>query len=409
MYPVEQFISTNPDKFKSNLNNISKMSCKFAYYIEKELTQSEKPRPGNSFCYLEAVEGSGVILLGLILEKFGFENFKSNETGIIDKKNKRLVPSFSKKKRYALLTGKTQNMRNIINVFNHPDNIDGEYIQIIIASEVARDGINLHNVLRGYVLSPGWHESGMYQALSRFVRATSHQDLKNRYLLEKENPNLNHKINVDVYRLAAVKPGENITKDKTFSFDLRNYIEAEKKDIDNRKILRYMKQCAFDAYLNYNRNVRDTDVPFSKETDYSTKFMEIWKARGPPNNTKREGIALNQGPDKKDIVYNTYNEFYSREVEDKIFQLLAYYIIDEGGMISIEEVIKRIKKEYPKYKTYQIYNTIIKITQNNKFFVNKKNTSIYYGKILGDYLTAGKDSQNYNKTIDTENFTVFIQ
>ena len=110
-----------------------------------------------------------------------------------------------KKKDFAMITGKTNNLRNILKVFNSEDNMDGEYIQIILASEVARDGINIKNVLRGYILSAGWHESGMHQALSRFIRATSHVDLINRKMFETGEQ---EKINVDVYRMASVKPGE---------------------------------------------------------------------------------------------------------------------------------------------------------------------------------------------------------
>tara|TARA_R110000822_G_scaffold56167_7_gene142184 strand:+ start:10098 stop:13445 length:3348 start_codon:yes stop_codon:yes gene_type:complete len=406
---LEQFISSDPSKYKNNISNISKMGCKFAYYIEKELSQSEKPRPGNSFCYLEMVEGSGVVLLGLIMEKFGFENFKSNEIGVINKKTNKINTSFQKRKRFAMLTGKTNNMRNILNIFNHPDNIDGEYIQIIIASEVARDGINLRNVLRGYILSPGWHESGMHQALSRFIRATSHEDLKTRHLLESKNPNTSYKVNVDVYRLAAVKPGEEISKETTFSIDLRNYIEAERKDIENKKILRFMKQCAFDAYLNYDRNIRESDIPFSKETDYTDKYMKIWKARGPPNNTRRVGLALNQGPGEEDTVYNTYNIRYSSERESSILKEISELIPLNNNYYNFEKLVSVIKKKYPNFRNYEIYNIIYKNISENRLVEDLRRTSSFYLQMVGDSLVLGKNISEENKTeIDTENEQVFI-
>ena len=82
-------------------------------------------------------------------------------------------------------------------------------------------------------MAPGWHESGMHQALSRFIRATSHEDLKNRYLREKGSKTANYRVGVDIYRMAAIKPGEKLETGKDFTIDLKNYIEAERKDINN--------------------------------------------------------------------------------------------------------------------------------------------------------------------------------
>ena len=71
----------------------------------------------------------------------------------------------------------TENLRSILELFNSPENKHGDYLQLIIAAKVARDGINLANTVRGYIVSPTWHESGSHQALSRFIRATSHEEL----------------------------------------------------------------------------------------------------------------------------------------------------------------------------------------------------------------------------------------
>ncbi len=402
---LKQYI--DPANLPRTINNISKLSCKFADYLKREIEQSQKQRPGNSFCYLELVEGSGVILLGLILERLGFENFKTNNSTIIDSKRNKIRESFPKKKRFALLTGKTNNLRNALKVFNHPDNLDGEYIQIIIASEVARDGINLHNVIRGYIMSPGWHESGMHQAISRFIRATSHEDLKNRYYSESGSKRANYKVNIDIYRMASIKPGEVIENDKVFSIDLRNYIGAELKDIKNKKILRYMKQCAFDAYLNYNRNIRDTDVSLSKESDYGEKYMEIWKARGKPGNTKREGLALNQGPNSSDYVYNTYNIFYHEEKKEKIKRLIVE-MQQKDSISCIGDIIKEVKKKIKNIDIFSIYNTIDEVVSGREKNFNYDNTIPLYTKMLGNqlFLENEQEFENIGK-INTEKNYIF--
>jgi len=410
-YKGKQLQSLNalitPRNLEGTFKNLSLMSCKFTDYIKRELTRSEKERPGNSFCYLELVEGSGVVLLGLILEKLGFENFKSNDSTVIDNRRNKIRDTFPKKKRFALLTGKTGNLRNALKVFNHPDNMDGNYIQMIIASEVARDGINLHNVVRGYIMSPGWHESGMHQALSRFIRATSHEDLKTRHMMEKGSKNTGYRVKVDIYRMAAIKPGENLEKEKVLSIDLKNYIEAERKDINNKRILRYMKQCAFDAYLNYDRNVRDKDIPFSKETDYGPKFLEIWKAHGKPNNTKREGLALNQGPSLEDYVYNTYNIFYSEEKKEEIKRLIMK-LQRELNVTGIRDIIKLVRECQPGIDFYTIYNTIIEMVSQKEKNYNYNLTIPLYTKIIGEQLYL-ENEQIYDSPgkLNTEDSFVF--
>ena len=405
----KQIVSMNqyidPNNLESTFKNLSKLSCKFTDYLKRELKRSETERPGNSFCYLELVEGSGVVLLGLILERLGFEMFKSNDASIIDSRRNKIRESFPKKKRFALLTGKTNNLRNALKIFNHPDNMDGNYIQMIIASEVARDGINLHNVVRGYIMAPGWHESGMHQALSRFIRATSHEDLKNRYLREKGSKNANHRVGVDIYRMAAIKPGEKLETGKEFTIDLKNYIEAERKDINNKRILRYMKQCAFDSYLNYDRNVRESDQPFSKETDYGPKYLEIWKARGKPGNDKRKGLAMNQGPNFSDYVYNTYNILYSEEKKEPIKDIILS-LQKQYNLASIEEIIKLVKEKLPEIDLYTIYNTVLEIVSSKEKNYNFNRTIPLYTKLLGNqlYLENEQIFESIGKLNTEENY-----
>jgi hypothetical protein len=260
------------DKILS-LDNLSQLSSKFSFYLKKEIDASKQEHPGNSFCYLEFVSGSGVILLGLILELFGFENFTRQSSVFVNVKGQRVMQkNFKPKKRFALITSKTENIDKILELLNSKENMNGDYLQIVIASKVARDGINLANVLRGYIMSPGWHESGMYQALSRFIRATSHK-----MLLDQGK-----KVDIDIFKLATCidsgvfERNSGIDIIRKSSIDVFNYIKSEEKDLYNRIVLKQMKNVAFDAVLNYQRNFRDSDIEFTKQTDYGPKFPSIW-------------------------------------------------------------------------------------------------------------------------------------
>jgi len=157
-----------------------------------------------------------------------------------------------------LLTGQNTNFQESLNFFNSNENRHGEYIQILIGSKLTQVGINIKNVRRGYIMTPIWHEAGMYQALSRFIRADSH------LLLYKE---LGKKIDVEIYRLASTVPND---KKYTKSSDIKRYLHySELKDINNKRILRFMKICAFDGFLNYDRNVNLNNVKDGDpEADY---------------------------------------------------------------------------------------------------------------------------------------------
>ena len=273
---------------KQKLENLKNLSVKFHFYITNELNNT-----GNTFCYIEDVRGGGMYLLAAILEQFGFQRFE-NMSVISDSGEVEIRP----KKRYALLTSDGQT-NHILELFNSKQNKNGDYIRLIIASKAARDGINLSNVVRGYLMSPLWNDAGMYQAISRFIRATSHQDLIDD-LDEGEN------LQVQIYKLAAYVASrelgsDNILNDEgvirdyddkalmSFSNDLYVYGLSDNKDVVTRLKLEDIKLTAFDFLLNYNRNYSSDNKRRSKQTGYSARTPRPLTAFAPSivKNTKR--------------------------------------------------------------------------------------------------------------------------
>jgi hypothetical protein len=380
---------------ESSLNNLKLLSSKFHYYLEKELLASKNEHPGNSFCYLEFVEAGGVILLGMILERFGFEEYSNTSSGF-DLQTGKL--ELSKGKRFALLTSKSANIQNILDIFNSKENRHGEYIQMIIASSLARDGINIKNVLRGYIMTPGWHESGTYQALSRFIRADSHD-----YLLEE---NEGEKIRIDVARLASSLPEEeeNIKQKgiKGASIDTYLYLLSEQKDIRIKRVLRFMKQTAFDAYLNYDRNTAGRSADYSAINDYSVRKYEIWEADGKPGNTKRHGLADNQGPDKDDYIYNTYHTLYCQNKIQQVKKLILH-IISLKEFVYYDEVVRLIKKLKLKFDDYIIDYAIEDLITNRDNLSNKENILLFSIVNRGPIIYSVRQNYTEAKNEPSEN------
>lgn len=124
-------------------NNLKKYSTKFHSIIELAM-QADKC----CFIYFENVTGSGSILLGLILELYGFELYRG--TSNISKE----------KPRYALLTGSTTfatETSTIIRNYNNHRNATGNYLKILIGSKVMNEGFSLNHTQVVSVVIPHWN------------------------------------------------------------------------------------------------------------------------------------------------------------------------------------------------------------------------------------------------------------
>ena len=100
-------------------------------------------------------------------------------------------------------------------MFNNKDNLDGEYIKLLLVTPVAKQALNIYHGLRGYMITPEWNEASMEQAMSRILRATSH-DLLIKRAKAKKDP----KITIKIYRLAAIPK-----RGGQYSVDIKFYIE----------------------------------------------------------------------------------------------------------------------------------------------------------------------------------------
>lgn len=389
------------ERVEESLKNLKMMSCKFYEYISNELKFSELEKPGKSFCYIKAVTGAGANLLALLLKLFGFEELK-NVGSIHDIRSDRIV-GIKKRKRFAVLTAETPDTQSIINVFNSPDNRDGQYIQIIIGSGVVRDSVSLKDTLRGYMMIGSWHQAGTHQAESRYKRAESHKDM---FIRE------GHKIDVQTYRLVAVPPDytdQGLTYQNA-PIDIKNYIRAEEKDIRDKLMFRKMKQTAIDAYLNYSRNVLPTDVDGSPEADYSDKYFQIWGAQEPPSsNSKRSGLpkptrvglALNQGPNEHDVIYNTYNIMYADEVIKKV-KIEVKEVFRDRGVIQVEEFKKQLMDKGVVSNDYTFYGAIQDMIEGREIITDTRNIIDYVLTISGDILHLKRFNFHTSTRVSTE-------
>lgn len=291
-------ISDAPDSYQaspellpwiSNLDYMRHLGCKYA-----ETVRLCRDEPGNCYVYSEFVAGSGAIVEGLCFEAMGFERFNETRSVFISdpddpsdddqsssgglpplcggsgKRNRRIrIPP---RRRYALLTSETvlsePKLNAILELMNSYENRHGDYLKVLIGSPISREGLSLSNVLQIHV-SATWNESASYQALSRGLRATSHDDLiqeeRQRLISLGQDPD-QARIIVRIYRHAAIFSDPNTGEQR--SIDLEMYQLSELKALQIARMLRIMKQCAVDCQIHYNRNVRPNDVDGTPICDY---------------------------------------------------------------------------------------------------------------------------------------------
>ena len=342
--PNRDFASIMGRNNKETLENVKKYSSIYGAIIEGILNNPKKLH----FIYNTFVHGSGCIVFGKLLEMFGFRHANGTEV--------------DGARRYAILTGTNvtqQTVERIIRRYNAPDNMNGDYIQIIIGSRILTEGITLKNVQEIHVATPHWNYSELAQAIARGIRLESHKDLIAAGIIPV----------VNVYQHVA------IPSSKTQSLDLEMYELCEAKDISIKAIERLIQESAVDCALFYNRNKSSDGVDGSRECDYQSCAY------------KCDGIS-DMNPTNLDL--STYNLYYKTktDVSDTITKLFRTKTI-----ISVEELIKEI---YPKYDSYDIFSEINNLIVNNVTIKNSLDIDCYLREhhnvlFLVDSITAGDD------------------
>lgn len=170
---------TFEDQFTKEL---AKTSPRYYHFLNLHRQHPDK----KSFTYVEFVHGGGIDALSRVLDLNGFAHYDGTMTDYL------LPPStakeaaagvrpinrniFQPRPRYAVLTSDNKARHDsIIKLYNHPENWKGEFLQILIGSDVIRFSYSFLDVSFIILMLPSWNRATMYQALSRGIRANSHR------------------------------------------------------------------------------------------------------------------------------------------------------------------------------------------------------------------------------------------
>jgi hypothetical protein len=333
---------------ENKLLRLSYLSVKFAKVIKtllKHKNSKNNSEKRTTFVYCNWVKGSGCILFAKILELFGFQKASGGE------KTKRL--------RYALLTSSvaTDNqISNLIETFNDKNNVFGEIINVVIGSKIISEGISLKNVKNVHILSPHWNYTVTEQALSRAIRAFSHNVIQE--ILKKP-------ITVSVYLHASVPVNVSdsnqnnkweISYDIEKSIDITMYEKSEHKDITMKRIEYAMKESAFDCALNYNRNYRGNQYEDgSRECDYGKCDY------------KCDGMDGMDDKRMEDLDLSTYRLYYQYDRISYLDRAIKTLFRVEF-IISFDQLCRQYSDVFTKYEILSALNNIV---NNNIPLYNK--------------------------------------
>ena len=278
---------TDEERYRVILKNLKKFSSKFAFTIEKILEARDKGE--KVFIYTNIINGGGVALLGAILKLFDYEWLHVTQEE--QKKARETEGS-----RFVVLTSETATPDQLSDILgkdglvNDKKNSHGEYVQVILGTEVISEGVDLKHIRKVFILNPWWNTPQIDQAIGRAVRATSHLDL---------DPS---ERTVEIYRLASVPlDTSGASEVKNNSIDLKMYATSEDKEKYIKQIERIMKMSSIDCVLNRERNIDTSAKKGSRECD----FEECnWKCYGIPD------ILEKFNDNRWGVLEDTYNLYY---------------------------------------------------------------------------------------------------
>lgn len=402
-----------PPLLLNTIEDVKKYSCKYAAIINA-LNNDE----GSSFIYGRYNKSSGNIMLALCMENVGgYERYMETSSIFVksDDGIERIKDNFIKKPRYALLTSETIKndaaYNSIMETMNSYENRHGEYLKCVIASRVARDGLNFKNITSIHIVGPEYNISSMYQAVSRGIRTASHKDLLDELITQNFKP----KIDIKVYMHAAI-PNKKFFNNN-IGVDLHIYEIAHRKQININHILMEGKQCSIGCQINIKRNIRQNDLikyncvsPTYTDIDYSTY-----------NAYYLDEDILNIYPKivKEISIMNSFvlTELYDKFIytKDIILTVLEYIIlnkiqiIDKFGFITYlyyDNGTYYLDKSYNNThssSSYIIYtNNLIGIENNTDNYIEKINEDSY-----NNFLKL-TDMQDIQKTFEHLNVDIQI-
>lgn len=354
----EDFSFRSDDIKESMRQNLRHFSTKFDAIVQMAIKERHKKR----YIFFRNVE-LGAIIFGLCLQLFGYERYndpgdpfvEAGSSSIGGLKTYCSNPDdvetrplrIAKKPRYAWITSHTTPAlrESILKLASCQENVNGEYLQLIVGSPTSGEGLNLYDFLCFDNISPWWNETETMQAEGRIIRATGFNTmtkmLRKKIVDSGGNPD-DLRIDLSIYNHCAVMESGN-------TIDEEMYATAERKNIEIMKKIRIIKQCAVDCQSHYPRNVREGDKDGSVECDYdSCKYSCISPI--PKDNELKEMFSTLYAKKRIHYYVSLIRQFFAKNFIGSFQKILKEtYAIPTYLLLALQKVVDEGIKITSKY------------------------------------------------------------
>ena len=375
-------------------NNIKKYSPK--YY---EMLSHLNDTIGKVFIYHNNINKSGVNMIASILRENGYIDFDdaprtSTRCSICNKFfNEKHINHEFQALRFILYTGQSvkNTLRELITMYNHPNNINGHMYKALIGSRVISEGVTLKEVNDCFIMTLPINISKMLQVIGRCTRNNTHinHDTDRQYV--------NIKIfihSMTDYQKNEFKKFFNVDFNLNDIYSIEEYHYKIKTDdhIEIQHVEKIIKENAIDGLL-YPSNTYDDDLGYI--------FTPL----------KNNSISISY-KHLDDFTYIHHNfidnvlEFTVNYIKNLLYNYKIMHINDIIDYFKYHDYIieyntELINENYIRYIINKIllYNNINNNVINNYYDINGKNIIR-----IDEYIILVDDINNiYNDIFNTQN------
>lgn len=258
---------------------LSQFSCTYASFLRSFMDPSNLLKKAYVYSYL--VEGSGVLLLALLLrDLFGME--------MITRASPALKTMKSTRDRFILINDVVhtpdRDVQELLRFFNQEDNKTGRLCRLVLSTNKTTEGISLMHIRQVHILTPKWNFAEITQAIARGLRQGSHKGL--------QDPSVAIFLHYAVPNLGPTEEDQQLALD--ISIDFQRYINSETKDRNIALVQRFMMTSAWDCVYEYPRHTTGMEnrVSGSRECNYGECAYSCWPWDRDPPSTPAAGEVI---------------------------------------------------------------------------------------------------------------------
>lgn len=314
------------------------------------------------------IANSGIAALTSILLLNGYERYSDTFNSYASGEH---INGLTKKKRVMVLepSMKASTLSMFLDLIGHPDNKNGEYVEIVIISPGMKIGISIYNVRRIFHFQPEWTPAGELQGLSRGLREGGLRA----YIQELAELGISILVNIEIYLMCAVIPDDvrrELTEEMKKNPDRFN---LPRKFLTDAGVIREeYTTLDEDQYellgLKYRDHKRVSDILYGLS---STCHL----------NVKRNGISFPcidlQSPDYggEDLYTKVFNVLYSSRyvyaIKQYIKQLMKHALVP----VHISDVMNDTRNY--NFPIYTYYRAIYELIDDKVPFITNIGNMLY--------------------------------